>query len=53
MLIVNRFNLENGDIVHRHMMNGDAVLFNRQPTLHRMSMMCHIARIMQKVIHFA
>ena len=35
-----------GDVVHRHMMNGDAVLFNRQPTLHRMSMMCHIVRIM-------
>ena len=40
--------LEDGDIVHRHMMNGDAILFNRQPTLHRMSMMCHIARIMSK-----
>ena len=39
--------LENGDIVHRHMMDGDAVLFNRQPTLHRMSMMCHIARVMK------
>jgi DNA-directed RNA polymerase II subunit RPB1 len=38
----------NGDIVHRHMMDGDGVLFNRQPTLHRMSMMCHIARIMHK-----
>jgi DNA-directed RNA polymerase II subunit RPB1 len=38
--------LEDGDIVHRHIMNGDAVLFNRQPTLHRMSMMCHIARVM-------
>ena len=38
--------LNNGDIVHRHMMDGDAILFNRQPTLHRMSMMCHIARIM-------
>lgn len=38
--------LEIGDIVHRHMMDGDAILFNRQPTLHRMSMMCHIARIM-------
>jgi DNA-directed RNA polymerase II subunit RPB1 len=38
--------LEIGDIVHRHMMNGDGILFNRQPTLHRMSMMCHIARIM-------
>ena len=40
--------LENGDIVHRHMMNGDVVLFNRQPTLHRMSMMAHIARIMKR-----
>ena len=38
--------LENGDVVHRHMMDGDPILFNRQPTLHRMSMMCHIARIM-------
>ncbi len=40
--------LENGDRVHRHMMDGDAVLFNRQPTLHRMSMMCHIAKIMKR-----
>jgi DNA-directed RNA polymerase II subunit RPB1 len=40
--------LENGDIVHRHMMNGDPILFNRQPTLHRMSMMCHIAKIMHQ-----
>jgi len=35
-----------GDKVHRHMMNGDAILFNRQPTLHKMSMMCHIVKIM-------
>ena len=41
-------NLELGDIVHRHMLNGDAILFNRQPTLHRMSMMCHIVRVMYK-----
>ena len=40
--------LEEGDIVHRHMMDGDPILFNRQPTLHRMSMMCHIARIMAR-----
>ena len=40
--------LEEGDIVHRHIIDGDAVLFNRQPTLHRMSMMCHIARVMMK-----
>lgn len=38
--------LDEGDIVHRHLMDGDAVLFNRQPSLHRMSMMCHIAKIM-------
>jgi DNA-directed RNA polymerase II subunit RPB1 len=40
--------LMNGDIVHRHMMDGDAVLFNRQPSLHRMSMMCHIVKIMKQ-----
>jgi len=40
--------LEEGDTVHRHMMDGDAILFNRQPTLHRMSMMCHIAKIMKR-----
>ena len=39
--------LENGDIVHRHMMDGDVVLFNRQPSLHRASMMGHIAKIMK------
>ena len=41
-------NLELGDIVHRHMLDGDAILFNRQPTLHRMSMMCHIVKVMHK-----
>ena len=40
--------LEDGDIVHRHMMDGDPILFNRQPTLHRMSMMCHIVRVMKQ-----
>ena len=40
--------LRNGDIVHRHMMDGDAILFNRQPTLHRMSMMCHIVKVMNR-----
>lgn len=32
-----------GDIVERHLMNGDPVLFNRQPSLHRPSIMCHRA----------
>jgi DNA-directed RNA polymerase II subunit RPB1 len=40
--------LENGDIVHRHLMDGDIVIFNRQPTLHRMSMMAHIVRVMAR-----
>jgi DNA-directed RNA polymerase II subunit RPB1 len=44
---VKSIRLENGDTVHRHMMDGDAVLFNRQPSLHRMSMMCHIVKIMK------
>ena len=40
--------LEIGDRVHRHMMNGDYVLFNRQPSLHKMSMMCHEVKVMKK-----
>ncbi|CAI9105246.1 OLC1v1004130C1 [Oldenlandia corymbosa var. corymbosa] len=38
--------LKCGYIVHRHLEDGDVVLFNRQPSLHRMSIMCHQARIM-------
>ena len=44
----NSIKLNVGDIIHRHLLNGDPVLFNRQPTLHRMSMMCHIVRIMNE-----
>ena len=33
--------LEIGDTVHRHLIDGDPCLFNRQPTLHKMSMMTH------------
>nr|CCC93479.1 DNA-directed RNA polymerase iii largest subunit [Trypanosoma congolense IL3000] len=35
-----------GDIVERHVMNGDLILFNRQPSLHRVSMMAHRARVL-------
>jgi len=35
-----------GDVVNRHIMDGDTVLFNRQPTLHRMSMMGHRVRVL-------
>ncbi|KAI8573806.1 hypothetical protein RHMOL_Rhmol01G0304200 [Rhododendron molle] len=38
--------LKFGQIVDRHLEDGDIVLFNRQPSLHRMSIMCHRARIM-------
>jgi DNA-directed RNA polymerase II subunit RPB1 len=36
-----------GDIVERHLMDGDPVLFNRQPTLHKMSMMCHFVKVIK------
>ena len=41
----NNLLLESGDIVHRHMLDGDMCLFNRQPSLHRPSMMGNIAKI--------
>lgn len=34
-----------GDVVERHMLNGDSVLFNRQPSLHKMSIMSHRVRV--------
>eukprot|EP00727_Mastigamoeba_balamuthi_P012494 m51a1_g7868 putative beta and beta-prime subunits of dna dependent rna-polymerase (1422) ;mRNA; f:275352-280573 len=37
--------LQVGDVVERHMRDGDIVLFNRQPSLHRISIMAHRARI--------
>ena len=39
--------LENGDIVNRTLMDGDYVLFNRQPSLHKMSMMAHRVKVMK------
>jgi len=38
--------LREGDIVHRHLIDGDAVLFNRQPSLHKASMMAHRVRVL-------
>jgi DNA-directed RNA polymerase III subunit RPC1 len=38
-------NLQIGDIVERHMEDGDVVLFNRQPSLHKMSIMAHRAKV--------
>ncbi|KAK0161163.1 hypothetical protein PV327_009665 [Microctonus hyperodae] len=34
-------------IVHRHLQNGDILLLNRQPTLHKPSIMAHKARILK------
>jgi len=42
----NSNDLKYGDVVHRHLKDGDFVLFNRQPSLHKMSMMCHKVVIM-------
>jgi DNA-directed RNA polymerase subunit A' len=38
--------LQPGYIVERHLMNNDVALFNRQPSLHRMSMMCHKVKVL-------
>ncbi|KYN05970.1 DNA-directed RNA polymerase I subunit RPA1 [Cyphomyrmex costatus] len=40
-------------IVHRHLQNGDILLINRQPTLHKPSIMAHKARILkgEKTLH--
>lgn len=38
--------LKEGMIVERHINNGDIVLFNRQPSLHKMSIMGHRVRVL-------
>ncbi len=38
--------LKPGFIVERHLRDGDIVLFNRQPSLHRMSIMAHEVKVM-------
>ncbi|MFC2135840.1 DNA-directed RNA polymerase subunit A' [Bacteroidota bacterium] len=38
--------LQPGFIVERHLCDGDISLFNRQPSLHRMSMMCHRVKVL-------
>ncbi|PUA32807.1 MAG: DNA-directed RNA polymerase subunit A' [Zestosphaera tikiterensis] len=38
--------LKPGYIVERHLIDGDIVLFNRQPSLHRMSIMGHIVKVL-------
>ena len=38
--------LDYGTIVFRHLIDGDIVLFNRQPSLHKMNMMGHYVRVL-------
>ncbi|XP_037084098.1 LOW QUALITY PROTEIN: DNA-directed RNA polymerase III subunit RPC1-like [Pollicipes pollicipes] len=38
--------LRPGDTVERHLLDGDVVLFNRQPSLHKLSIMSHQAKVL-------
>jgi DNA-directed RNA polymerase subunit A' len=38
--------LQPGFVVERHIRDGDIVLFNRQPSLHRMSIMAHTVKVL-------
>ena len=40
-----KVDLRYGDIVERHIINDDYVLLNRQPTLHKLSMMGHRIKV--------
>lgn len=38
--------IQPGYTVERHLLDGDVAIFNRQPSLHRMSMMCHRIKVL-------
>ena len=38
--------LENGYLIERHLSDGDIVMFNRQPSLHQMSIMAHYVHVL-------
>lgn len=38
--------IKEGFVVERHLIDGDICVFNRQPSLHRMSIMCHRVRVL-------
>lgn len=40
-----KVDLKYGDIVERHIVDGDFVLLNRQPSLHKLSMMGHKIKV--------
>lgn len=43
----NFIKLQVGDIVERHLQDNDPLLFNRQPSLHKPSIMCHKVKIIK------
>ncbi|KAL8805595.1 MAG: hypothetical protein Q9182_001860 [Xanthomendoza sp. 2 TL-2023] len=38
-------NLRIGDVVERHLEDGDIILFNRQPSLHKLSILSHYVKV--------
>jgi DNA-directed RNA polymerase II subunit RPB1 len=42
-----KIELKQGDIVERHLLDDDIVLLNRQPTLHKQSMMGHRVNVIK------
>ncbi|KAL8643119.1 MAG: hypothetical protein Q9228_000244 [Teloschistes exilis] len=44
-LSVHAENLQIGDVVERHLEDGDIVLFNRQPSLHKLSILSHFVKV--------
>ena len=47
MKIILMIEIKLGDTINRHLIDGDYVLFSRQPCLHKMSMMGHRVRVMK------
>lgn len=43
---INKPNIRVGWILEQSLQDGDLVLFNRQPSLHKMSIMCHEVRVL-------
>ena len=41
--------LNDGDLVYRHLVDGDVVLANRQPSLHKQSLMSHRIRVWKQL----
>ena len=43
--------LKTGDVLERHMMDGDVILFNRQPSLHKLSIQAFYVRFPNKALY--